>query len=47
MEQKPIYFDGSIKIDFSTNNEITVTKSFEITDEIRRRMSGNPYEVKY
>ncbi|WP_379968910.1 hypothetical protein [Ectobacillus sp. sgz5001026] len=43
MEQNPLYFDGSIQIDYATNEELTETKSFEITDEIRSKMSGNPY----
>ncbi|WP_281279513.1 hypothetical protein [Aquibacillus sediminis] len=43
MERKPMHYDGSGKI---VSVKLTETKPFEITDEMRRNISGNPYILK-
>ena len=43
MENKPLHFDGSVKIDDSFENEANNNEEFKITDEIRKNISGNPY----
>jgi hypothetical protein len=41
MESKPLHYDGSIQnIDVI---ESEANEAFELTDEIRKNISGNPY----
>jgi hypothetical protein len=41
MEQKPIYFDGSVQSNGGVQNE--PTEAFQITDEVRKNIGKNPY----
>lgn len=41
MEQKPIYFDGSVQGNWGSENEST--ESFQMTDEMRKNIGKNPY----
>ena len=43
MEQKPNHYDGSFQLDYSENNDLNSNESFQITDEMRMNMGGNPY----
>ncbi|MFD1019628.1 hypothetical protein [Thalassobacillus hwangdonensis] len=43
MSEKPGYFDGSGTL--KNDREVTENQPLEITDEMRKNMSGNPYEV--
>ncbi|MEH7122681.1 hypothetical protein V7122_01390 [Bacillus sp. JJ1532] len=43
MEQKPNHYDGSFQLDYGANNELNSNESFQITDEMRLNMGGNPY----
>ncbi|MFZ3579287.1 hypothetical protein [Virgibacillus sp. DJP39] len=45
MEQKPMHYDGtgSIKKD---DEQASDRKQFEITPEMRKNISGNPYKIK-
>ncbi|WP_338786035.1 hypothetical protein [Metabacillus sp. FJAT-53654] len=41
MESKPLHYDGSIQnVDVI---ESEVREAFELTDEMRKNISGNPY----
>jgi len=42
LENKPIHFDGSFVND-ENNKDLVVADSFEISDEARKNISGNPY----
>ena len=46
MNQKPIYYDGSAHKKISPTSKTEANKSFNLTDEIRLKLSGNPYIVK-
>jgi hypothetical protein len=41
MDQKPFYFDGSGKFDFTLQNE--PNEAFQITEEMRKKIGKNPY----
>ncbi len=43
MEQKPKHYDGSVQLDYGANNESKLHESFQITDEMRLNIGGNPY----
>lgn len=43
MSEKPIHYDGSIQNSESSNDEGTVNEQFQLTDEMRLNISGNPY----
>lgn len=45
MNQKPLHYDGSSLLDFTSSNETTDTHSVEITDEMRKNIAGNPYVI--
>ncbi|WP_198508253.1 hypothetical protein [Bacillus alkalisoli] len=45
MESKPLHYDGSIQ----QNEEVKVdaaTESFKLTEEMRAKISGNPYVIE-
>lgn len=42
LENKPFHYDGSAQINGNSENEFNF-EAFEITDEIRKNISGNPY----
>ncbi|MFC0270830.1 hypothetical protein ACFFIX_05130 [Metabacillus herbersteinensis] len=45
MEQNPIHYDGSVQI---TNDSTSESKApFQITEEVRKNISGNPYINEY
>lgn len=43
MEGKPIHYDGSIQSNSDLNQESMSNEPFELTEEIRSNISGNPY----
>lgn len=43
MEKKPNHYDGSVQPEYISNNEPNSKESFQITDEIRPNIGGNPY----
>lgn len=43
MEQKPNHYDGSVQPEYSSNNKPNSKESFQITDEMRPSIGGNPY----
>ncbi|WP_170289736.1 hypothetical protein [Cytobacillus depressus] len=45
MEQKPYHYDGSIQISYDTNDETQMNIPFEITDEMRKNIGGNPFSM--
>ncbi|MCM3443909.1 hypothetical protein AB3Z07_07665 [Metabacillus halosaccharovorans] len=45
MNQKPLHYDGSSSSEFISTNETTVNQVFEITDEMRKNIAGNPYVI--
>ncbi|SFJ88312.1 hypothetical protein SAMN04487936_10563 [Halobacillus dabanensis] len=44
MKQKPIHYDGSGQV--AENVETPVDEPLEVTDEMRKNISANPYEIK-
>ncbi len=48
MEQKPNHYDGSVSFDYAVNNESHSNEPYQITDEMRLNIGGNPYffEIK-
>ena len=48
MENKAIHYDGSVQIndESNTNSAAITNEPFEITDEIRRNISGNPFVIE-
>jgi hypothetical protein len=42
MDNKPVHYDGSLQ---NTNEAVTIVVSepFALTDEVRVKISGNPY----
>ncbi|WP_216772759.1 hypothetical protein [Metabacillus halosaccharovorans] len=45
MNQKPLHYDGSSSTEVISTNEITENQVFEITDEMRKNIAGNPYAI--
>ncbi|MFC4557266.1 hypothetical protein ACFO3D_03440 [Virgibacillus kekensis] len=43
MEQKPIHYDGSGQTNSGNGDK---EKPIEITDEMRKNIGGNPYEIR-
>ncbi|MFC7686632.1 hypothetical protein [Ureibacillus sp. GCM10028918] len=43
MEQKPNHYDGSVQFEDISNNEPNSNETFQITDEMRANIGGNPY----
>lgn len=46
MENKPVHYDGSAHNDEQLKNEAYSNETFELTDEMRKNISGNPYFTK-
>jgi hypothetical protein len=48
MENKPIHYDGSIQTngDNSTNSVTAANEPFEMTEEIRKNIGGNPFVIE-
>ncbi|GAA0328572.1 hypothetical protein GCM10008967_18820 [Bacillus carboniphilus] len=46
MENKPVHYDGSAHNDELLKNEDNSNETFELTDEMRKNISGNPYFTK-
>ncbi|MFE1245269.1 hypothetical protein ACFW35_14155 [Fictibacillus sp. NPDC058756] len=42
MDNKAIHYDGSLHSTNETEQE-TITEPFALTDEVRAKISGNPY----
>ncbi|WP_226527682.1 hypothetical protein [Metabacillus niabensis] len=45
MDQKPLHYDGSSSTEGISTNELTENQVFEITDEMRKNLAGNPYTI--
>jgi hypothetical protein len=45
MEGKPIHYDGSVQNNLASNAELKETETFTLTDEMRKNISGNPYQL--
>lgn len=43
MENKPLHYDGSIQNINDFNSEANNSEVFELTDEMRKNIGGNPY----
>ncbi|WP_339149441.1 MULTISPECIES: hypothetical protein [unclassified Sutcliffiella] len=43
MEGKPNHYDGSVQADLKENVAGLGNESFEMTDEMRKSIGGNPY----
>lgn len=43
MDQKPYHYDGSVQMNYEKNEEANTNIPFEITDEMRKNIGGNPY----
>lgn len=43
MENKPLHYDGSIQNINEVKSEASNNEAFELTDEMRKNISGNPY----
>ena len=48
MENKPIHYDGSVQIsdENNTHSDAITNEQFEITDEIRKNIGGNPFVME-
>lgn len=48
MENKAIHYDGSVQVndENNANNAVITNKSFEMTDEIRKNIGGNPFVIE-
>jgi hypothetical protein len=48
MENKAIHYDGSVQNndENNTNSGAFANEPFEITDEIRKNISGNPFIIE-
>ena len=50
MENKAFHYDGSVQIndndENNTNSVSIANEPFEITDEIRKSISGNPFVIE-
>ncbi|MCQ6275457.1 hypothetical protein JMM81_10860 [Bacillus sp. V3B] len=48
MEDKAIHYDGSVQMNDQnkTNSVATAHEPFEMTDEIRKNISGNPFVIE-
>ena len=45
MEKKPVHYDGSGQLKFSQQDSFD-QKKFQVTAEMRKNISGNPFEFK-
>jgi hypothetical protein len=45
VDQKPIHYDGSMQEILEVKGEVTEQDSFQITDEMRKFIGGNPYII--
>lgn len=43
MENKPLYYNGSVQHSENLDSDANNNEPFEITEEIRKNISGNPY----
>lgn len=43
LENTPLHYDGSIQNIDDLKSEANNSEAFELTDEIRKNISGNPY----
>ena len=48
MENKAIHYDGSVQVNDENNmNSAAITNEpFEMTDEIRKNIGGNPFVIE-
>lgn len=46
MDAKPLHYDGSMHNASANDSETIVNKSVNLTDEMRKNISGNPYVME-
>jgi hypothetical protein len=46
MEGKPLHYDGSFHNDSATESESIKKKPFELTDDMRKNITSNPYVIE-
>ena len=48
MENQAIHYDGSVQIsdENNMNSVATANESFEMTEEVRKNIGGNPFVLK-
>lgn len=46
MDGKPLHYDGSVQNNDVSNLDSTVHESFQLTDEVRSNLSGNPFVIE-
>mgnify|MGYP001201184400 CR=1 FL=1 len=46
MKNKPLYYDGSVPHVVSNEQKEEESSDFEITDEMRKNLAGNPYSLE-
>lgn len=48
MENKSIHYDGSVQMNDESNADSVaiVNETFEMTDEMRKNISGNPFVIE-
>ena len=47
MEEKIFHYDGSVQHENVANSDGLLNEAFQITDEIRKTISGNPYMIDH
>ncbi len=47
MEEKLFHYDGSVHNENIANSDGLVNETFQITDEMRKTISGNPYMIDH
>lgn len=47
MDGKPFHFDGSMHHNDSLGLDSTENEPFELTDEMRKNISGNPFVIEH
>lgn len=45
LENKPLHFDGSIQIEYISQDDSRLAEAFQMTDEMREHIGCNPYSL--
>ncbi|WP_226668002.1 hypothetical protein [Metabacillus litoralis] len=45
MESKPSHYDGSVQADYTGSTAVNEIEELQITDEMRKNIAVNPYNV--
>lgn len=46
MQEELCFYDGRDKVNAQDDNSLEEVPSFQLTDEIRKNISGNPFTIK-